>query len=998
MKKILFLGFLLVICPVYPQISINNYQETNNLIEFELSLSSIPHTSMVKEGDIKVNFNDFQDESLPGQNALPSRDIIIALPSYSKVTASLSPISVNKIKGKPVINSTVSTTDNKSVIYKETPAIVGSLPKNSVEIKGYLWFRGYYCVHLKINQYASNNDIIEELQKVKISLKLDTPGKNKGVEIQERPEGREFLSSVILNYQNARALDKNYYEPQGTNSSWIDYSLTYLKLGTNADGIYRITRQDLESYGINTTAITINTYKMYSKGIQVPIIEVDSSGELKYIEFFGRRNWGDNYRDTSGPNQPYKEYLNRYSDTTIYWLTWGADQGIPTTVQQGNIGTAADTLQYYAEVVHYEGNLYFDYSMADLTARQLPMWKQNQTWVWGQQKGGATYTFPFTATDIFPGKTAQAFYKVQDYASDITFKAHLVGLSINSDTTVYSSGYFNKYEQKVVTAGFNSNLLLPGDNILKATSYPTGATIVNSIAYDWYEVEYPRYLKAINDSLRFTINDIQGNSINAFKITNLSSANMVLYKYNQGLKKIINYTRNGGQLIFNDTVQAGDKYYLINESKIGSPYYFYTKKFNDISSSSNRADYILITHPVLLAKANEYAAFISENYGLATKVINVYDIYDQFNYGFFSPEPIKDFLIAANNNWQAPKPLYLFIVGGATYDYYGNKAINFNIPRVMNFVPSFGEPVSDNWFTIWDSTLIPQMYPGRVPAASLEEFQHFFDKHKAYLSTPYDDWNKYYLLFSSGDSEDANEISYLKQTNDDVIATLIQPAPIGGIAQHLYKTYSPRTNFGPYTQDQINAMIANGGVFISYIGHSGTQIWDNGISDVSQLKNSRGRSSMISDFGCSTGKFAEPDIKAFCELFVNGLDGDAIGYEGNTSLGFTSTATSFPLLFYKRILKDSVLTLGKAHVLAKSDLSNTFGSNLINTVFIYSNTLFTDPVIQLKVPKKPNLSISSKDITLDKNFLDDSIDSVTVKINYYNYGLVPSKSFTIAVT
>jgi hypothetical protein len=288
------------------------------------------------------------------------------------------------------------------------------------------------------------------------------------------------------------------------------------------------------------------------------------------------------------------------------------------------------------------------------------------------------------------------------------------------------------------------------------------------------------------------------------------------------------------------------------------------------------------------------------------------------------------------------------------------------------------------------------MYPGRLPAASLDEFQHFFDKHKAYLSTPFDDWNKYYLLFSSGDSEDSIEINYLKQTNDAVIANLIQPAPIGGVAQHLYKTYNPRTNFGPYTQDQINAMIGMGGVFISYVGHSGTQIWDNGISDVSQLKNNRGRSSMISDFGCSTGKFAEPDIKAFCELFVNGLDGDAIGYEGNTSLGFTSTGTTFPLLFYKRILKDTILTLGKAHVLAKIDLLNSSGSGLVNNVFMYCNTLFTDPVIQLKVPTKPNLTISPKDISLDKNFLDDSIDSVTVKINYKNYGLVESKSFTIA--
>jgi hypothetical protein len=1001
MKKFVYItfSFFIVIYPLYPQNSINNYQETNNTIQFELNLSPVSHTNSFKGNDILVNFSNFQDESLPGQNALPTKDIIIALPSYSKITADLTTVNVNKIKGKPVINSSVSTTDNQSLIYKEVPAAGNNVQQNLIEIKGYLWFRNYYCVHLKIYQYQSNNDIIAELQKVKLTLRIKTPENSIAINIQEGEEEKAFLSSAILNYQNAKPLDKSFFEPEANKYSWIDFSKTYLKLGTNADGIYRITKADLENYGINSQTISLNTFRLYLNGNQVPILVVDSSGILKYIEFFGRRNWGDNYRETNGPNETYKEYLNRYSDTTIYWLTWGGGIGISTTTQQGNIGTAADTIDYYSEIVHYEQNQWLDYSMNDQVSRQLPMWKPNQTWVWGQQYGGATYNFPFTATDIYPDKNAHAFYKVQDYASKITSNAHLLGLSINSDTAVYSSGYFDKYTQMVAKAEFNSNILLQGANTLKATSFPT-LTDLNSIAYDWYEIEYPRYLKAMNDSLKFIINDIQGNNLKSFKITNLSSGNMILYKFNKGIKKIVNFNRAGDILIFNDTVQAGDSYSLITESRVGSPFYFYTKKFTDIAGSNNKADYILITHPVLLSKANEYASFINQKYGIATKVINVFDIYDQFNYGFTAPEPIKDFLIAANIQWQAPKPLYLFIVGEANYDYYGNKALYFGTPPVMNFVPSFGEPVSDNWFTIWDTTgaVIPQMYPGRLPAGSLEEFQHYFDKHKAYLNAPFDDWNKYYLLFSSGNSDNPNELNFLKQTNDSVIESLIQPLPAAGIAHHLYKTYDPRTNYGPYTQDQINSMIGMGGVFISYIGHSGTQIWDNGISDVTQLKNNRGRSSMISDFGCSTGKFAEPDIKSFSELFVNGLDGGAIGYEGNSSLGFTSTASTFPLLFYRKFLKDNVYQLGKAHVLAKIELLNTYGSGGIYEVFSYSNSLFADPVVNLAVPPKPNLTISPKDISLDENFLDESIDSATVKIIYNNYGNVYPQTFTVGVT
>ncbi len=67
----------------------------------------------------------------------------------------------------------------------------------------------------------------------------------------------------------------------------------------------------------------------------------------------------------------------------------------------------------------------------------------------------------------------------------------------------------------------------------------------------------------------------------------------------------------------------------------------------------------MITAPEFLNKANEYVKFIQQNYNVTTKVVNVNDIYDQYNYGFFAPEPIKTFLQAANLYWQSPKPSYL---------------------------------------------------------------------------------------------------------------------------------------------------------------------------------------------------------------------------------------------------------------------------------------------------------------------------------------------------
>ncbi|HED38414.1 MAG TPA: hypothetical protein ENI76_09270, partial [Ignavibacteria bacterium] len=783
---------------------------------------------------------------------------------------------------------------------------------------------------------------------------------------------------------------------------WINFNTTYLKLGVASDGVYRISKQDLINLNISTLSIDPRNFNLFYKGKTIPIFvkgEADGSFDNNdYIEFFGRKNWGDKYRETSTEPEPYKNYLNLYSDTTIYWLTWDpslSPNRIDSLQQFANL--PQDTIKYYNEVVHYERDHWLDYSIPSLVDRQNPEWLTNETWVWGQQ-GVGTVNRTFTVSDVYPNSNAEAFYKIQSFASNGFIDAHKIGLSINNDPTVYDSSAFNKYQQRVVKASFNSNLLNGGNNILKTISFPTNTTI-NSIAYDWYEVEYPRYLKAINDSLKFKFDEQANSGFKYIKVTNIDSGNIILYKFSSGLKRITNYTINQNTLVFADTVKRGDAYYLISKNKIQKPKFYYTKKFNNLAGNNIQAEYILITHPKFIQKSIEYLSFIQSHYNVVTKLINVFDIYDQYNYGFFSPKPIRESLHSAFLNWKSPKPKYVFLVGDATYDYYGNKTKYFSAPEQINYVPSFGHPVSDTWFTIWNSTgaPIPQMYISRLPVNSIEEFDRYFAVHKNYVNKPYNEFNKKYLLFSSGVNNNPNELATLKSANDYVDTVIVSPAPTSGIVRHLYKMTNPIRNFGPYTNEQIKKYIGEGGVFISYIGHSGVQIWDNGISSPVQLKNINGNHSLISDWGCSTGKFAEPDIKAFSELFITGPDGGAINYNGNSSLGFTSTAISFPKIFYSKILNEGFTNVAEAHALSKIDLIQQYGANDVNKIFVLTNTLFGDPIVSLKVPSKPNLKISESDIIVDASTIDDSKDYLPVTINYSNLGRVEAKSFNIKV-
>lgn len=1004
MKTIKVLIIFIFSCSsLFPQVVLKSESIIKNKYEFTFS-NQINYELSKIDNRVIIKFPGFDSGENPGDFILPEKEFFIAIPPYSNPKVNISILKSETIKSNPDVSKIAVYLNDSTLAYKDFPLTLSKEKNNPVKIKGFLWINDSYCINLSVDlfKYNFNERTVSKNTEFSIELIfnqiLPQPGLNKANK-----------NGIILNSNFAQLVKSNVpkYKVAATDD-WIDYSKDYIKIGTDEDAIYRITPSDFSDFGINPNSIDPKTLKIFYKGNEIPIYvsgENDNSfSGSDFIEFVGQKNYGDkDYREIAAYNTHYKEYLNVYSDTSIYWLTWNGENGkrVDTTVfASGNL----NEINYYDELIHTEENLWYDFSLAGgAVRRELPEQLENETWEWWTQ-GVGTRNFNFTISNLFPDKTAKLFVKLQSWASNISHNSHDLSLKINNFPETYDSGFIDQYEVKILKAEFSSSKLSDGSNTLKVISYPTEAS-VNSIFGDWYEIEYPRYLRAINDSLKFSFRNIISPVPAQIKISGFSSAsgsdNIILYKYFDDNKsiKITNYVWNLDTLIFTDTLSNNDKFLLTNPGKIAKPHFYYKKRFINLRNSAIQADYLLITHPVFIPTADNYINFIEENYNLSGKIINVFDIYDEFNYGFFAPEPIKEFLKAADDFWRLPKPQYVFIVGKANYDFYGYKVKNFGAPEVPNIVPSFGVPVSDVWFTVWDSldSGIPQLNIGRLPAKNIQEFQYYFDKHKNYLSKGFDDWNKKYLFFSGGNFTDPNQINQLKSQNNFIINNYIEPAPIGGKASHFYKTTDPVTNFGPFSPAQIQSAINEGGVFISYLGHSGTETWDNTITDINQLNNNVDRNPLITDFGCSTGRFAEPDVTSFSELAVNSLDGQAIAYIGNSSLGFTSTSYSFPQIFYQTIFEDSIYNIGEAHKLAKIKLINTYGNSGSYRLFLYTNSLIGDPVINLPIPSLPNFTINSKDFVVSPLIPNDQEDSVDVKFFYYNYGRVPNDSINILV-
>lgn len=876
----------------------------------------------------------------------------------------------------------------------------------SVRIAGYEWYRGYYLAKIEVIPFlqSSVRNSLEQIHDITFTITKSKKNKTEGIFSTTSFAKKDFqfetiLRNMILNYDDALPYKLNALQSDST--QWFNPSLTYLKLIIGRDGIYRLLYSQLQNSFPEILAADPKTIKLYSFGKEIPIyVSGEEDGvfnDTDYVEFSAERNYTGKQRILTTGNTEYNEYLNRYTDSTIFWLTFSSGNGLrlpsnPTLVQ------TQDTLKNYIDFRHLENNSFLQFTSGDVVLQQNPLLTSQDVWGWGWLNGNGENKTTYSVSDLATtGDSGTVYAKYLSWGGTVSTNTHIVSLRVGKGTTSGSDlrkDTIDRYEQFVASAKFPVTAIQNGTSNVSLFSYTTSSFPTNNIIVDWYELEIPRQLKAVSDSLSFRFSNLKNTALRTIQISNLSTKAIAIYKFATDQKRISNVTFSGSgpyTVSFVDTVGPSDRYYLMANAKILAPVIAKKKQFANLRANTSQTDYIIVTHSKFYTETVPLKNYLSTARNFTVKLFDIDDIYDEFAFGYPTSEALQSFL-ESTTTWQTPYPAYVFLVGDATYDYkfvYKNYA-------AKNYVPSYGYPVSDPMLVTWKSlSQFPQMITGRLPVNNSGEVTEYLSRLQAYSSLGNSDWNKRYILFSGGDPNTSGQIENFKATNNFLVDNYITPAPIGGNATHFYKTTNPQSDFGPYSTQEFKDVISRGSVFVSYIGHSGTQTWDNSILDPIQLKNDNNKSPLITDFGCSTGKFAEPEITSFSELFVVGSSSYAIGYIGNSALGFTSIAASLPIEFYKRILKDSVTQIGKAHLLSKISLAQS-NFSAVNQIMLYTNELIGEPSTALDVPFTPNLAISSSNITAHETLSDDK-DSGLVNIIVNNFGSVAQDSVNIYI-
>jgi len=1008
--RLIQISFLSLFCFVQVQVfpQNNNFQILEDVNGLLINIV-FGEEQYILEGEQSnvINYFNSINESEPGSPILPLKTYIIAIPPDSKIRIRIKNETYNYISSViPKSNPEVSLSRDSSLIYSKTNLSdkyynYAVFPTNQFSVEGYTWIRDYYCAVIKVNTHRYDWNKREVIELVKATLEIEfLDVKPFSINTFITGEFDKSLEKVIINFKEANNFRS--FPPNSTfgdsTGSWIDYSKEYVKLQIPEDGIYRIDYDALINYAVDPQLVDPTTFKVFSKGNQISLFifgEDDHSFDQgDYIEFWAEKNYGSsNYREIVPIREDYLNYLDRYSDTTIVWLTWDGTTGKRAGLIDSYTQGVTDTISSHLVKIHLEEDTRLWYYGFDDPRVQLPFWQENKIWTWLQVSNSGTSSFPFYADSIVPNTNVYSMSRlISWFADQIITNAHKYGAKLNS-TGMQDSVTFDFETTANLVAAFNSSELIEGENNYRISGMPNQNGTTHKALVDWVDIDYFQYLKASNDSILIRVPDSVSSGIRVLKISNVlsDSASMFVYKVKPEFKKVTSFLKTGNVLAITDTISGGNEYFMINNSYLKTPKFVAKKQFLNLRETNRQADYILISHKTLQSSAINYSNFIRNNYNLNVETIFVDDVYNEFGYGYTKPEPIKELLKYAYSNWQSPKPSFLVLLGDCTYD-YKNLFTSVPSPRKQILVPSYGNPVSDVWFTTWDSTNIniQQMYVGRVPANDNEEVYRYLDKHQVYINRVNDEWNKKFILFSGGYPEYPSELEQIKEANDNVLNNIIRPAPVGGEAIHFYKTITPPTNFGPYTLEEIQNGLDEGGLFISYVGHSGTRTWDNGVSEVDDIKNAyTDRYPLISDNGCSTGKFAEPDIEAFGELFVNqDARGQAITYMGNSSLGYTSTAFRIPKVFYKRLIVDSTQSIGEAHFLTKIDNFNSSGFSDVNRVYNYCNLLLGDPIIKFATPEKPDFVVNQNSVKFQSDLITDIDDSTNVKLIISNWGRV----------
>ncbi|OOG73196.1 transporter [Algoriphagus sp. A40] len=796
---------------------------------------------------------------------------------------------------------------------------------------------------------------------------------------------------------------------------WYDYSLTYYKIPTAKDGIYRISANSLQASGINTATVDPRMIRVFHRGKEVAIhVEGENDGKIDpqdFIDFYGIRNDAEldkklYYKFPTVPNP----YFNTYTDTTAFFLT--VTPGIPgkrmsqRPVPAGNLAQInnfeAEQLQVFSD--QYSLGIAYDLGF------RLSTYDQGQGWMGTQITKGVARDLTFSNLGpLLNSGTA----KLEIGLVGRSENAHLVAISagpLTGTQRALTQAKFNSFEYPQLSldlqmSDFNAN----GTLVVKVL--PQGPQSVDNISIAYAKITFrkpiqggdfsPRLMKFPTGNQRAVIPTVQQNYV-AVDVSDLYSAQKVVV------------SKTGTTLSFTASVpsQASKIWIQSDQSLIQVGTMQRVKFRNYLAQASN---FILVGHRELEKPSTKYPNPLKKyaehrasalGGGFDTLTVRMEELYDQFGYGEKSPVALYEFLKAY---YPVHKPTHMLLAGRSLAIYSQSRLNNQNVyyrnsPQAFSFqdlVPVGGYPFSDNVYVLNldpKNPELPAIAVGRIPAKNAQHLSDYLDKaiEKDQVGVS-QHWQKELIHLSGGVSEFELE-RYFGFLNG--FKAIAEGPFLGGNVT----TYRKRSNSVIEVID-ITGDLNEGRSMLTFFGHGSPTIIDIEIgfaSDPTLGYANKGKYPIMLFNGCDYGS-AYSTVYTQAEDWVITPEKGAVIAMANTSSGVDVYLRRYSDLFYNSAFADSTniyRTIGEVKLDAEWKLIKTFGTNPLNYTHMEQMVMLGDPGVRIFPASKADYSVKVEEVSLgsfDDSPLSAISDSLKLSFVVRNLGIVNPDSLNFKV-
>lgn len=655
---------------------------------------------------------------------------------------------------------------------------------------------------------------------------------------------------------------------------WIDPHRHYYKLWISADGLYRISYQQLAESGLPVDEIPGSSWQLFSRGQEEPLFVSSAEHPLSpgdFLEFYALKNRGelDQYLFRFPEKEQHNPAHSMFTDTAAYFLSWG--------------GSRPAKRVYNA-----------DSARPSNTPRPRPaVYRIQASWI----ETGASCQLPDFGTYALYGSytTGEGFGSYRSLRYENVFPLDSPEFGSTADLQIRWSNWPGEHRTQF---SVNGRFVLD--------------TLINGPATGW--IHLPCELSS--DSLRLSVQSTGFLSIAIVQLNYIQQAAYrlptptpfyvatscdtlfgqqqgVLYNLSRGVRMPGN-ALGGGVVFCTRTAQVDDRLVFIPQNDIRQVTHL--NPLPSVDFTKVQTDYLLLT-PRFMAEdgAKAYAAYRASpaGGGYQPLVLDMELVQDYFAYGIpLHPLGVRNLLHYFQSRHISLQGVFII---GKGLEYPAFRALS---QRPAWLIPAFGVPASDNLYAMLPTDTAPHTPIGRLAATNSEQVYAYLSKvmelEAAATSSAMVDWPKRMLHLSGGlRPEEKQAIRYYL----DSAAAIISRPPLGLGVSSFYKTAI--SGVSPGSGDAIRQALEEGVSLLTFFGHSGTNTLDYSINQPSEIKN-RGKYPVMVALGCSAGQIFGTH-RSLSEDYLLQPSGGAVGFLGTSTAGDLFSMGDFLQDFYRSI-------------------------------------------------------------------------------------------------